>query len=73
MKQSLLFALLTFTFFDILPQSQSSELKEVHQYVLSINTTQERIEIEDKYIEVYRDSTNSLTYEEISAKFLMII
>ncbi|MCP4312982.1 MAG: GHKL domain-containing protein [Bacteroidetes bacterium] len=68
MKRILLFTLLTFTLLNIYSQNQARKLNEANQYVLSIKTKQERIEIE--YIEVYKDSTNSLTYEEISARFL---
>ena len=70
MKRILLFSLLTFTFLNIFSQNLASELNEANQYVLSIKTKQERIEIENEYIEVYKDSTNSLTLEEIRTNYL---
>lgn len=69
-KKKLLLTLLTYTFFNIISQNQACGLNEANQYVLSIKTKQERIEIENEYIEVYKDSTNSLTYEEIRTNIL---
>ena len=70
MKKILLFALLIFIFFDSVSQNQAYEQNGVDQNVLSIKTKQERIEIKKGYIEVYKDSTNSLTLEEISTNYL---
>ena len=66
MKEILIFAVLTLTFFDLISQNRESELNLANQNVLSIKIKQERIEIGKKYIEIYKDSTNSLTFEEIS-------
>jgi hypothetical protein len=56
MKKILIFALLIFISFDL-----------VSQNVLLIKTKQERIEIENEYIQIYKDSTNSLINEVISS------
>ena len=70
MKRILILVLLIFTFFDLVSQNQAYELNRVYQNVLSVKTKQERIDIENEYIEVYKDSTNSLTHEEISTTYL---
>lgn len=57
MKNILPLAFLIFIFSDLNSQNRN---------VLSIKTKQERIDIENEYIKVYMDSTDSLTIEEIN-------
>jgi len=66
MKKILIFALLICTFFDSISQNHASKLNEVNKNVFSIKSKQARVDIENKYIDVYKDSTRSLTHEEIS-------
>ena len=67
MKKILVFTLLILTFFDATSQNRSSEPIEFEEDVLSIKSKQERIDIENEFIEIYKDSTNALNSEEISS------
>ena len=65
MGKNLIFAFLLLTFVDSISQSRDYELNYANQNALSIKIEQERIDIEKEYLEVYKDSSNSLTYEAI--------
>lgn len=66
MKKFIIFTILKFTFFCLIAQNQNHEvLSEAN--VLLVQTQQNRIRIEKEHIEIYKDSTNSLTFEEASS------
>ena len=56
MKRIIIFILLIFTFLGLFAQNSNILLIEAHQ---------ERIKIERKYFEIYEDTTNSLTFDEV--------
>ncbi len=70
MERNIIFALLILTFVDSISQSLDYKLNDANQNALSIKIAQERIEVEKEYIDVYKDSTNSLTHEAIRSAFL---
>ena len=70
MEKNIIFALLILTFVDSISQNRDYELNDANQNALSIKIEQERIEIDKEYLEVYKDSTNSLTHEAIRTTFL---
>jgi len=71
MKKILLLALFAITSLDLISQNQTYQGNEDYQNVLSIRTDQERIEIENEFIEIYMDSTNILTHKNINASNLV--